>query len=193
MKKLFALALVALFALAGPMSAMAQQAAPAPAIDTRGLTESQILELQKQAADARAGTPEATVEKISAYVEIGKGIGTGLGAAARELGIAVNEFAKSPVGQVTMALIVFKVAGGKILGIVGSVLWFSIMIPMWVFFFNRICMPKTVYETFHENGKRKDRQVTPASNDDEVLAGYRFVMLLVLAAISGAGFIMAFA
>ncbi len=182
----FVIALAAIAALAMPAVVSAQT------INTEGLSEAQIIELQAKAADARAGTPAASAQKISQYVEIGKGIGQGLGTAAREMNIAVNDFAKTPVGQVTMALIVFKVAGGKLIGVFGGLLWYSVMIPLWVVFFNKMCFAKRVVIKYHENGKQASKEVIPTDPSDDHIAAYRFFMFLVLAFISVAGFFMLF-
>ena len=184
------IAALAVVALAMPATAMAQAT-----VNTQGLTEQQIIELQAAAATARAGanTPEAQAQKVSQYVEIGKGIGQGLGSAAREMNIAVNDFAKTPVGQVTMALIVYKVVGSKLIGVLGSIIWFGIMLPLWVVFFNKTCYPKDVRITYDkETGKKTGKTVTVPSADDGNIAGYRMIFLLVLAVICISGFVMAF-
>jgi hypothetical protein len=165
------------------------------AVNTEGLTEQQVADLAKQAADLRAGQtaqdPKVAVQKVSEYVEIGKGIGAGLGEAARQLNVAVNDFAKTPVGIVTIALIVFKVAGGKIIGVSFGLLWFLITIPTWMIYFNKIGFPKKLTEEFDAtSGKRTKRTYTPVTDDN--VFGMRMIMLCVVVVICISGFFMLF-
>lgn len=89
------------------------------------LSEPQKAEILKQVAD-KAGTSSAgempTVQKVSEWVDIGQKIGQMMGGAAKEVGIAVNDFVKTPVGQWTMALIIWKFMGSAIIHLVGGVL-----------------------------------------------------------------------
>lgn len=171
-------------------------AAHAQTVDTRGLTESQVAELNSQAAQIRDGaqTPQAQAEKISTYVEIGKGIGAGIGSAAKELNVAVNDFAKTPVGQVTMALIVWKVAGAKIIGIIIGLLWCIFGFATWLYAFNKVCFPKDIHEEFDkETGKRLSRRVVQSDLDSDSLVGYRFFFAVFFFAILGIACMMFFA
>lgn len=135
MKKLSALLAAALL-LATPAVAAAQAA-----IDTTGLSEAQIAELQQKAEAARQATPEgqvkSTAAKVSEWAEIGTGIGTGLAAAARETGTVVNEFAATPVGKMTTAVIIYKVVGKDILGVLIGVPLLILFVSMWLFYTNR--------------------------------------------------------
>lgn len=78
--------------------------------------------------------PEVVVQDVSAYAEIAKGVAEAIGIAAREVGVAVDEFVKTDAGKMTIALIVWHVAGDDIKGIVFGVpcilfavwLWFAI-------------------------------------------------------------------
>jgi hypothetical protein len=75
------------------------------------LSESEKAEILKIVADKAAtkgmfgSDKESTEDKVDRWVKIGSNIGVGLGAAAKELNVAVNDFAKSPVGQLTTVLI----------------------------------------------------------------------------------------
>ena len=96
-------------------------------IDTSGLTESQKAELV-QRAEAMKVTPTATVDKIDEWVNLGERIGKMFGGAAKEIGVAANEFVATPVGKWTMALIIYKVAGTDLLKIVGA---FTLLFATW--------------------------------------------------------------
>jgi hypothetical protein len=91
------------------------------------LTEQQKAELIKQIATQ--ATPELattldTPQKVTEWVDVGTKIGQMMGGAAKELGVQVNEFAKTPVGKWTMALIVWKFMGDVIMHAFGGVLVF---------------------------------------------------------------------
>ena len=192
-KLLFAVAL-----LLAPSVAMADPVPPpATGINTAGLTPDQMKQVQQQADQLRAASPEAqtqeTLQNVQKYVEIGKGIGSGLGEAARSMGVAVNDFANTPVGRLTTFVIIWKVLGHDFLGIIAGSIWFAVMIPLWVYYFRRICLQGDVTETFHEEtGKLLTRKVETLDINDDTVAGYRFVFLLIAAAICVGGLVMIF-
>lgn len=55
-------------------------------------------------------------------MDLGKNIGLAFGGAAHELGIAANDFVNTPVGMITMTLIIWHFMGGMIMHLVGSIL-----------------------------------------------------------------------
>jgi hypothetical protein len=95
------------------------------------LSESEKAEIQKTVADKAAAKkeekngivaapPEATVKKVDEWVNLGERVGKMMGGAAKEVGIAVNEFAMSPVGLFTLGMILWKFMGGALVHIFGS-------------------------------------------------------------------------
>lgn len=100
------------------------------------LTEAQKAEViktiaQQAESNNRIGSSDV-IETISdpdgieRWTKIGTSIASGLGAAAKELNVGVNEFAKSPVGQITTIMIIWKIIGGQIVHIIGGLL-------VWIF------------------------------------------------------------
>jgi len=125
---------IALVLVAAALALIAVFPTPAHAIDANTvnsagfdkLTEAQKAEMLKQIADkveANKSAPPDTkvVEKTAQWVDLGERIGKMLGGAAREVGIAVNEFVKTPVGMLTAALIVWHFMGGVIVHVVGGI------------------------------------------------------------------------
>lgn len=166
-------------------------------IDVNGLTAEQIAEIKNRTEEMRAKTPEgqtqATIEKAQTYVEIGRSLGAGIGEAARSMGVAVNDFANTPVGRLATFAILWKVIGYDFIGIIFGVIWFTIMVPLWVYFFRRICLQGEVREFFNnETGKLIERRIEPLDLNDGDVAGYRFVGIIVLAAICLSGCFMIF-
>lgn len=93
------------------------------------LSEAEKAEIIKQVADRAAtknmfgsndNTP--TEDKVEKWVKIGSNIGQGLAGAAKEMGVAVNEFANTPVGQMTTYLIVWHIVGHTVLHFAGGLL-----------------------------------------------------------------------
>jgi hypothetical protein len=94
------------------------------------LTEQQKAELVKQVADMQSQNaaigkvPPVSADNIEKWVSVGKMVGIGLSSAAKELNIAVNDFANTYVGKITIAIIVWNVLGESITMIaVGIFIW----------------------------------------------------------------------
>lgn len=99
------------------------------------LTESQKAEVIKSIADAKARGDAASdtlaasakqavsnPQQVGEWLDVGTKIGQMFGGAAKEVGIAVNEFVKTPVGQWTMAIIIWKYMGNVIVHMFGGIL-----------------------------------------------------------------------
>jgi hypothetical protein len=75
---------------------------------------------------AEAAASEQNAKKADAWLNVGERIGKMIGGAAKEVGVAVNDFVKTPVGMVAMALIVWNYMGGVIVHVFGSLLVLAI-------------------------------------------------------------------
>lgn len=94
-------------------------------VDTSGLTQAQVDTLKRQAAEMKSpqNMSKEVREEVSAWGELGAGMGKAVVAGAREVGTAANEFAGTTLGKVTMAVVVYKVIGQDVLGVLfGSVI-----------------------------------------------------------------------
>jgi hypothetical protein len=95
------------------------------------LTEAQKAEVIKTIAQQAESNKNSSIssiatgipdpEGIERWTKIGTSIASGLGAAAKELNVGVNEFAKSPVGQLTTLLIIWKIMGTQLIHIIGAI------------------------------------------------------------------------
>lgn len=166
-------AVAGLALLAG--SATAQQAD----LDTHGMTPEQIHQLQIQAdqlkQQAVEQAPAVRAEKISEYAQIGKGVAEALGSAAKELNVAVNDFAKTPVGQLTVWLIIFKVVEARVIHVGAALLWTLFFTPIWYSFYRKCWQGVTVIE-YGEDGKKKRVTKSPPvirDSDQDQLLGWR--------------------
>ncbi len=110
---------------AGNMSAGAATSAGFESLTTQNQTE-----VLKMIADKRAierggvlsGSQSITPESVNAWVDVGKNVTLGMVAGAREAGVAVNEFAETPVGKLTMIVLVWHFMGNSFMHlIIGSI------------------------------------------------------------------------
>lgn len=96
--------------------------ASAQAIDTSKLSKAQIAELAAKAEEMGATTPanvSATVRKeAEAWGDLGANMGKAMVGAAREVGVASNEFASTSLGKIVVGIVAYKVIGKDILGVV---------------------------------------------------------------------------
>lgn len=83
----------------------------------------QVAQMKQQAVEQPA------VEQAEKWVNLGSNIGKGLAGSAKELGVAVNDFAKTDVGKLTTFLIVYHIVGNDILHLIGGVLF--IILGIW--------------------------------------------------------------
>lgn len=139
MKKLFA---VLLFLL--PIVALGQT------IDARGLTKEQQAELTAQAAKMKSpeGISAAARKEVGAWADLGTNIGTAMVSAAKEVGVAANEFSQTGLGRIVTGIVVYKIMGRDILGVaVGSfVILFGFTIATWLLFTRRFGEVKYEYK-----------------------------------------------
>jgi hypothetical protein len=98
---------------------------------------------KKLPANDTMSSVKAVAEHSSEISEAAKGIAEAIGIAAKELGIAVNDFLKSPAGTLTVALIIAKFFGTKIIGLLLLPFYAVILVNI-----HRRIMPKS-YEFEH--------------------------------------------
>lgn len=150
-------------------------AATQNSVDVSKLTPEQVAQINKQVSEM-ASTPtnvSATVRKeAEAWGELGANMGKAMVGAAREVGVASNEFANTSLGKIVVAIVAYKVVGKDILGvIVGSfiiVLGYSICI--WILISRRWSEVKYEYSPALW-GLYNRRTVVSSKTDGEVVAG----------------------
>lgn len=87
---------------------------------------------------AETVTPEVVAQNVSVYAEVAKGVAEAIGIAAREVGVAVDEFVKTDAGKMTIALIVWHVAGDDIKGILFGIPGILFAVWLWFAITNRL-------------------------------------------------------
>lgn len=70
----------------------------------------------------------STRAEVEAWTQLGSNIGAALVGTAKQLGVATAEFAETPLGKIAVAIIVFKLLGKAVLGLL---LAFSIGLLSW--------------------------------------------------------------
>ena len=158
-----------------------------------GMTDSQLIDLKKKCVDMAGNiTAVSTVNNMAEYAELGQKYGVALSEVAKSVGTTVNELAQTPVGRFMLVMVAYRVMGSDLLGIAGGVLWFTTMIPLWIYMFHRMVLStRSVKETFDNSGKLASRVINPVtwSDAEGVIA---VVMMFVMLFICVSGFIMVF-
>ena len=149
-----------------------------------GLTDEQQAEIQLQIARTKAENrntnttlPKITKSQVKEYVVLGESIAKALGACAKEMGVAVNDFANSKVGILATVLIIWNLAGESIMGFIVGISLFVIGTSIWLYIFRKICVVESI--TYHENGKKKEvTHYTPSRVDG--VRGFMFFAIFLL-------------
>lgn len=81
-----------------------------------------VAEKATKSKETSPATNVSVADTVERWSTIGTNLGKGLGAAAKELGVAVNEFAITPVGQLTTWLIVWHMIGAQLIHVFGGIL-----------------------------------------------------------------------
>jgi len=167
--------------------------------DVSGLSETQKAELAVQIAKMKEKAQAAPVPKVSAaevkeYSALVTAIGTGVKDTAVELGVAANDFVKTPVGMLTAALIAWNYVGETILGVAVGGMWFAFMLPGWVYFYRRLVIIESI--THYTKGSREDgkRKVVAYADkfSTKIGDGLHFMLWFSLVIICATGFIVIF-
>jgi len=167
-------------------------------IDLRGLSETEKASIVAQAEKLRVAKkagPLVTPDGVKAWASVGKEIGQGLAAAAKELGVAANELLNTPIGYLTAGLLVWVYAGQDLVGIVFGSVWLIAFVPIWLWMYRRFMFKTTI--KYFEKGEgpggakkvvTKDR--IPAVSDGEGFIVFFYVIILLIG--TGVGLIAIF-
>lgn len=167
-------------------------------VNTSGLTDAQKAKLIQMAETMKEEVAKAeqasqfSPERVNEWTELGKNIALAFTTVAKELGVAADQFLNSTTGKVTLVLIIWKVAGQDILGLALGVMFLLTFVPLWVYFFRKLCLMKSVTIEAIEGQRRPKRTVEYFGkdiNDDIIIT--RWVMLFVLMSIVAVGMLIA--
>jgi hypothetical protein len=139
------------------------------------LSDAQKIEIMQQ-VNQKANTvvTTTTATKVNEWVNVGTNIGKGLAGAAKEVGVAVNDFAKTDVGQLTMYLIVWNIMGSAIVHIIGGLMIWFIGLIFIIFYYSK-ARTKSEY-------KKDGQQIIEYNLDSGVRGELLFIAFIVMIA-----------
>lgn len=153
------------------------------------LTEAEKAEVIKIVADKasskNSSVPVALAEdRVEKWVKIGSNIGQGLAGAAKEVGVAVNDFSQTPVGQLTMLLIVWHMIGAQLIHVFGGIMIWIVGIAIIRHMVARAYPSKITYSKEVKNifGNYVIEKVEPMEIDGGSAAGWLGAYGIVLIA-----------
>ena len=109
-----------------------------------GLDEGQRAEILVQAAAMKKGPSANIAETAGEWADIGTKYGMAIAATAKELGIAADDLLGTTVGKVALVLIVWKVMGSDLLGVVVGIPWLLTGFTFWLYAFRRASLVHSV-------------------------------------------------
>lgn len=158
------------------------------AVDTSNLSKKQKALLDQQIANFNLENvtqkPVQAVEDVlsnpellNQYATMGANIASGIGAAAKELNVGINEFLSSPAGTLVSFLLIYHFIGAELIGMIALFL-FVLPITMWGF---RRAIRFTRLESidYDENGKARDVYTTEISSDQTAALAWIWVVYII--------------
>lgn len=146
----------------------------------------QVAAMKGQQSSVVGAIAEVDPDVVDKWVGMGQAIAKTIGEVAKELGIAVNEFAKSPVGILVVALVIGSVAGGPIVHVMGGILVLIVGLGA-VYFLNRKADNwEYVYSPDKTNifgNARLVSKTRTGSDSDAIITSIIFTVITIIAAL----------
>lgn len=144
-------------------------------VDVSKLTPEQVAQINKQVSEmqsAPANISASVRQEAEAWGQLGANMGKAMVGAAREVGVASNEFASTGLGKVVVAIVAYKVIGQDLLGIIfGSlILVVGYSLAIWILSTRRWSTVKYEYEPVVW-GMFKRRRIMSSETADDVVTG----------------------
>ena len=155
-------------------------------VDVSKLTPEQIAQINKQVADMQAQPANISAnvrQEAEAWGQLGSNMGKAMVGAAREIGVAANEFGQTSLGKVVVGIVTYKVVGRDILGVIfGSlILVFGYGLALWLFTTKRWSDVQYEYEPVFWGMYKRQRVIKSHTDTDvvttKVLAGGALLLL----------------
>ena len=170
MKKYFIIVATVLCLISPAFAAQSQELSAATLAKLSSTEQKQILSLISNSS-------KTDVNELTKYAELGTVIGKALAGSARELGVAVNDFAKTDVGYLATVLIVWHFLGEDILHF--TIALFILLIGLTVLWVLLDSQRGGSYQTINN----KQQFVKGELTSDETV--WYFIGLVILLIISG--------
>lgn len=133
-----------------------------------------------------------TPEALDRFATTGASIGKGLSAAARELGVAVNEFSSTPVGLLTVGLIVWHILGDQIVAIFAGLMIWVVGFAALRFIVNRAAPVVVKYDDEKTNifgnrviAERRQPELSPEMTATMVISSALVLIVGLIAMLNG--------
>ena len=152
-------------------------------VNMSGLTEEQQAQIMLTAAKMKSAT-DVTPQVAKEWAEVGQALGVGLVATASELGMSVDKLMTTTTGKIAISVIIYKVVGKDIIGILFGLLWLAIMISLWVYFWATRGSRHLDSIITYEKGKRDDGRTKVKSYSEtgpEIKFAYAGILLAIVA------------
>jgi hypothetical protein len=121
-----------------------------------GLNEEQSAQVQLWVAQIKKQNESvAALSRDNKWTDFGKNLSQALAASAKELGIPAETLIQTDFGQTAKNILIWKMLAKEIAGLTIGLLIMIIGLPIWVYFFRRICVIKSTSVEYPNNEKNK--------------------------------------
>jgi hypothetical protein len=170
--------------------------ASSSSVDVSKLTPEQVAQVQKQVSELSSApvNVSASVRKeAEAWGELGANMGKAMVGAAKEVGVASNEFASTSLGKVVVGIVAYKIIGKDILKVVfGSlVLLVGYSLAIWALLTKRWSKVEYKYEPVLWGAFNKKYVISSYTDSNTVSTkAIGAGMLLLLSSVTGLNIIL---
>lgn len=120
-------------------------------LDTSNLTNDQKLEIAKNIEQLKSQSTTNTLAEAEKWVGLGEKMGKVLGGVAKEVGVEVNDFVKTPVGTMTAGLIAWQYIGKTIVHLLGGLFMVGVVLFSVKSWADRLVETRIEYDTTKTN------------------------------------------
>lgn len=195
MNKFFRPVMLGLMAALALVSAAAQ----AQTVDISSLPEDQRKSIQTQVEQSKPSeavkASKEIIDHAREWAGLGQAIASGVVGGAKELGIAANDFAKTDLGKITVAVLLWKYLGSQVVGILFGTMLLVLGPSFGWFLVRRSKVERTSVEYVHvpwlfgaftvKRVAKRELKVTEGSLEDhqawQQFIGYALMVVGVLA------------
>lgn len=135
-----------------------------------------ISDIAQAADDTTTVSKIDTVDKVSKWVQVGTELGKGLAGAAKELGVAANEFITTPVGQMVALLIIWHFMGGTVVHVIGGIL---VWVVGYAFTYFIVRRHQTLDISYDKEGKVTNKHREGLDGDATALFWFAYAVITV--------------
>ncbi len=151
MKKFVNIFCVTVIGMVFSIATSATAATKQSSVDVSSLTTEQIAQINQKVSEMKQDPKNisASVRKeAEAWGELGANMGKAMVGAAREVGVAANEFSSTSLGQIVVGIVTYKVVGQEILGVLFGPLTLLVgwSLAIWFFTTQKFSQVKYEYE-----------------------------------------------